>query len=84
MLEQKHFLGIDDVQRDFSDVTGGRASANHLVGSVNELTRGKKQGSSANLVADDTNFSEDAVNNWYYSKLCSCGTLLSSIFLSEP
>ncbi|RLN23195.1 hypothetical protein C2845_PM07G33260 [Panicum miliaceum] len=64
MLEQKHFLGIDDVQRDYSDVTGGRASANHLVGSVNELTRGKKQGSSANLVVDDTNFSEDAVNNW--------------------
>ena len=84
MLEQKHFLGIDDVQRDFSDVTGGRASANHLVGSVNELTRGKKQGSSVNLVADDTNFSEDAVNNWYYSKLCSCAILLSSIFLSEP
>ncbi|KAF8648626.1 hypothetical protein HU200_064671 [Digitaria exilis] len=64
MLEQKHFLGIDDVQRDFSDITGGRASANHLVGSVNELTRGKKQGSSANLAGDDTNFSEEAVSNW--------------------
>ncbi|OEL15270.1 hypothetical protein BAE44_0023710 [Dichanthelium oligosanthes] len=64
ILEQKHFLGIDDVQRDFSDITGGRASANHLVGSVNELNRGKKQGSSANLAGDDTNFSEDAVSNW--------------------
>ncbi|CAL4952951.1 unnamed protein product [Urochloa decumbens] len=64
MLEQKHFLGIDDGQRDFSDITGGRASANHLVGSVNELARGKKQGSSANLAGDDTNFSEEAVSNW--------------------
>ncbi|CAL4952952.1 unnamed protein product [Urochloa decumbens] len=63
MLEQKHFLGIDDGQRDFSDITGGRASANHLVGSVNELARGKKQGSSANLAGDDTNFSEEAVSN---------------------
>lgn len=69
MLEQKHFLGIDDVQRDFSDTTGGRASANQLVGSVNELMRGKKQGSSASLAGDDTDFTEEAASKWYYSKL---------------
>jgi PERQ amino acid-rich with GYF domain-containing protein len=69
MLEQKHFLGIDDIQRDFPDTTGGRTSANQLVGSVNELTRVKKQGSSASLAGDDTDFAEEAVSKWYYSKL---------------
>jgi PERQ amino acid-rich with GYF domain-containing protein len=69
MFEQKHFLGIDDVQSDFSETTGGRTSANQLVGSVNELTRGKRQGSSASLAGDDTNFSEEAVSKWYSSKL---------------
>ncbi|AQK98521.1 GYF domain-containing protein [Zea mays] len=64
MFEQKHFLGIDDVQSDFSETTGGRTSANQLVGSVNELTRGKRQGSSASLAGDDTNFSEEAVSKW--------------------
>ncbi|XP_062230075.1 protein ESSENTIAL FOR POTEXVIRUS ACCUMULATION 1-like isoform X2 [Phragmites australis] len=65
MLEQKHFLATDDVQRgEFSDITGGRASANQFVGSVNELTRGKKQGSSVNLAGDDTDFAEEAVRSW--------------------
>jgi len=64
MLDQKHFLGIDDVQRDCTDTLGGRASTNQLVGSVNELTRGKRQGSSVSLTGDDTDFSEEAAGKW--------------------
>ncbi|AQK98464.1 GYF domain-containing protein [Zea mays] len=69
MLEQKHFLGIDDVQSDFLETTGGRTSANQLVGSVNELTRGKRQGSSASLAGDDPNLADEGVSKWYSSKL---------------
>ncbi|KAL6613905.1 hypothetical protein ACP70R_036175 [Stipagrostis hirtigluma subsp. patula] len=66
MLDQKHFLAnIDDIQRgDFADIKGGRSSSNQIVGNVNELTRGKKQGSSANLAGDDTDFAETTVSNW--------------------
>ncbi|AQK98440.1 GYF domain-containing protein [Zea mays] len=64
MLEQKHFLGIDDVQSDFLETTGGRTSANQLVGSVNELTRGKRQGSSASLAGDDPNLADEGVSKW--------------------
>lgn len=64
MLEQKHFLGIDDVQRGCVDTTGGRASANPLVGTANELTRGKRQGSSVNLAGEDTDFSEEVAGKW--------------------
>ncbi|KAJ1286890.1 hypothetical protein BS78_03G386900 [Paspalum vaginatum] len=64
MLEQKHFLGMDDVQRDSADTAGGRASANQLVGIANELARGKKQGSSVNLAAEDTDFAEEGAGKW--------------------
>ncbi|TVU34585.1 hypothetical protein EJB05_16422 [Eragrostis curvula] len=65
MLEQKHFLVGDDVQRgEYSDIMGGRASSNQFVGTVNELTRAKKQGSSVNLAVNDTDFAEEAVGNW--------------------
>ncbi|XP_062207937.1 protein ESSENTIAL FOR POTEXVIRUS ACCUMULATION 1-like isoform X2 [Phragmites australis] len=64
ILEHKHFLATDDIQRgEFSEITAGRASANQFVGSVNELTRGKRQGSNANLAVDDTDLPE-AVSNW--------------------
>lgn len=54
-----------DIQRgEFPDVMGGSGSANQLVGNVNDVTRRKRQGSSANLAVDDTHFSEEAVINW--------------------
>ncbi|KAL5220636.1 hypothetical protein ABZP36_025349 [Zizania latifolia] len=54
-----------DIQRsEFSGIMGGGASANPLVGHTNEVPRGKRQGSSASLVGDDTNFAEEAVSNW--------------------
>lgn len=57
-----------DMQRgDFSGIMGGGASGNQLVGLANEVPRGKRQGSSASLVGDDTNFAEEAGSNWYYS-----------------
>jgi PERQ amino acid-rich with GYF domain-containing protein len=54
-----------DIQRgEFPDVMGGGASANQLAGNVNEVPRRKRQGSSANLVGEDTGFSEEAAGNW--------------------
>ncbi|KAK3162882.1 hypothetical protein QOZ80_1BG0094920 [Eleusine coracana subsp. coracana] len=65
ILEQKHFLVKDEVQRgEYSDIMSGRTSANQLVGSVNELTRVKKQSSSANLTVKDTEFAEETIGNW--------------------
>jgi PERQ amino acid-rich with GYF domain-containing protein len=65
MLEQKHFLGTDEVQRgEYLDIMGGRASVNQLVGTVNELTRVKKHGSSANLSVNETDFAEETASSW--------------------
>lgn len=53
-----------DMQRgEFPDVMGGSASTNQLVGNANDVARRKRQGSSANLAVEDTDFSE-AVSNW--------------------
>ncbi|KAM0931411.1 hypothetical protein ACQ4PT_000432 [Festuca glaucescens] len=53
-----------DIQRgEYPDVLGGSLSTNQLVGNVNDVARRKRQGSSANLAVEDTDFSE-AVNNW--------------------
>jgi PERQ amino acid-rich with GYF domain-containing protein len=46
------------------DIMGGRASVNQLVGTVNELTRVKKHGSSANLSVNETDFAEEAASSW--------------------
>jgi PERQ amino acid-rich with GYF domain-containing protein len=65
MLEQKHFLGTDDVQRgEYSDIMGDRASVNQFVGTVNELSRVKKHSSSANLSVNETDFAEEAASSW--------------------
>jgi PERQ amino acid-rich with GYF domain-containing protein len=56
-----------DIQRgECPDVMGGSLSTNQLVGNANDVARRKRQGSSANLAVEDTDFSE-AVNNWYFS-----------------
>lgn len=53
-----------DIQRgEYPDVMGGSASTNQLVGNANDVARRKRQGSSANLAVEDTDFSE-AVSNW--------------------
>uniref|UniRef100_A0ACD5XAY9 Uncharacterized protein n=1 Tax=Avena sativa TaxID=4498 RepID=A0ACD5XAY9_AVESA len=53
-----------DIQRgEYPDVMGGSASTNQLVGNVNDVARRKRQGSSANLAVEDTDFSE-SVSNW--------------------
>ncbi|KAM3353797.1 hypothetical protein ACQJBY_024773 [Aegilops geniculata] len=53
-----------DMQRgEFPDVMGGSASTKQLVGNANDVARRKRQGSSANLAVEDTDFSE-AVSNW--------------------
>jgi PERQ amino acid-rich with GYF domain-containing protein len=65
MLEQKHFIAIDEVQRgEYSDIMGSRASANQFVGTANEMTRVKKQGYSANLTVNETDFAEEPVGSW--------------------
>jgi PERQ amino acid-rich with GYF domain-containing protein len=65
MLEQKHFIATDEVHRgEYSDVMGSRASANQFVGTANEMTRVKKQGSSANLTVNETDFAEEPVGSW--------------------
>uniref|UniRef100_A0A0E0JSZ3 GYF domain-containing protein n=1 Tax=Oryza punctata TaxID=4537 RepID=A0A0E0JSZ3_ORYPU len=64
-----------DMQRgDFSGIMGGGASGNQLVGLANEVPRGKRQGSSANLVGDDTNFAEEAGSNWPEATMPKGGT----------
>uniref|UniRef100_A0A0D9V9Q3 GYF domain-containing protein n=1 Tax=Leersia perrieri TaxID=77586 RepID=A0A0D9V9Q3_9ORYZ len=51
-----------DVQRgEFSGIMGGGASGNQH---TSEVPRGKRQGSSASLGGDDTNFVEEAGSNW--------------------
>jgi PERQ amino acid-rich with GYF domain-containing protein len=61
------FATMLDIQRgEYPDVMGGSLSTNQLVGNANDVARRKRQGSSANLAVEDTDFSE-AVNNWYFS-----------------